>query len=146
MLVGTPLSASARFDGAGGGGGGLPASTVIVADRVVVPRIPVMVAVVFAVTANVVMVNAADVWPAGTVTMPGARATDALLVDSVTVVPPEGAGPLNVTVAGIGLPPVVLLTLGVTAVSAGAAFGSGKIVRIAVFEDAPVLAVIVAAL
>ena len=48
-------------------------------------------------TIDVLIVKNAPVAPAGTVTLPGTRAV-ALLLESVTVAPPAGAGALNVTV------------------------------------------------
>lgn len=42
-------------------------------------------------TGVVVIVKPAEVWPPGTFTIPGAVATE-LLVASVTVMPPAGAG------------------------------------------------------
>ena len=53
---------------------------------------------VLLVTANVVIVKLADVCPPGTLTIPGARAAFALLVASVTEIPPVGAGELKNTV------------------------------------------------
>jgi len=52
----------------------------------------------------VVTVNVAWVVPAGTVTLAGTLAL-VLLLDSAITAPPEGAGPLNVTVPVEGLPP-----------------------------------------
>ena len=89
-----------------------PGSTVMVAD-LLTPYVPVMVTGVFAVTADVVMVKLREVCPAGTVTVGGTWAADALLVESVTAAPPDGAGPLNVTVAGMLVPPVALAAPGV---------------------------------
>ena len=42
--------------------------------------------------------NVADVAPAGTVTLPGTVAVEVLLLDNETVTPPDGAGPVSVTV------------------------------------------------
>ena len=49
-------------------------------------------------TALVVMPKVALVLPLGTTTVGGVRAAAVLLLDSVTVAPPVGAGPLSVTV------------------------------------------------
>jgi hypothetical protein len=68
-----------------------------------------MVAVVEAVTALVVTVNAALVVPATTVTLDGTLAAAVLLLESATVAPPAGAGPLSVTVPVEELPPVTLV-------------------------------------
>jgi len=49
------------------------------------------------------------VLPAATVTFAGTVATAVLLLDSVTTAPPDGAGPLNVTVPVDELPPVTVV-------------------------------------
>ena len=59
----------------------------------------------FAETALVVMVNVADVLPAGTATETGTCAADVLLLNSVTAAPLAGAAPLSVTVPVELLPP-----------------------------------------
>ena len=61
------------------------------------PRVPVIVAVVTAETALVDMANVAVAEPLGTVTAAGIVALE-LFEFSVTIVPPVGAFPLNVTV------------------------------------------------
>ena len=48
--------------------------------------------------ADVATVKVAELPPAGTVTLAGTLATEDLLLDSATTVPPAGAGPLRVTV------------------------------------------------
>jgi hypothetical protein len=50
-------------------------------------------------TVLVKTVKAADVEPAGTTTFAGGEAMAALLLESVTTAPPDGAGPLSITVA-----------------------------------------------
>ena len=93
---------------AGGvGEGAAPAVTVRLAE-VVVSKNAVIVTDVLFPTANVVIVKLADVWPPGTVTMPGARAAFALLVASVTEIPPAGAGALRNTVPVALVPPRTL--------------------------------------
>ena len=62
----------------------------------VVPSVAVSVAVVAAVTADVVTVNVALLAPGATVTVGGTTAL-ALLDERVTVIPPPDAGPDNVT-------------------------------------------------
>ena len=64
-----------------------------------------IIAGVVAVTAVVVMLNAADtVAPAATVTVAGAVAAPLLLI-SITTAPPAGAGPFSVTVFAVVDPP-----------------------------------------
>ena len=74
------------------------------------PKEPVTVTAVEAVTDDVVIVNAALVAPAATVTLAGVLA-DALLSESETTAPPEGAAPVSVTVPCDELPPVTLVGL-----------------------------------
>ena len=84
-----------------------------------------IVAVVFALTAKVVMVKLALVWPPGTLTIPGACAADALLVESVTEMPPAGAGALRNTLPVAFVPPVTLVGVIDIDCNNGGAFGSG---------------------
>jgi hypothetical protein len=109
--------------GVGDGGGGAPAVTVRLAE-VVVSKNAVIVTDVLFPTANVVIVKLADVWPPGTLTMPGARATFALLVASVTEIPPAGAGALKNTVPVALVPPRTLVGVIVIDWRSGGAFGS----------------------
>ena len=75
--------------------------------------VPLSVAVMFGVaaeaTAVVITVKLAVVEPAGTFTEAGKQAA-ALLVESPTEPPPEGAVPVNVTVSAEEVPPVTLVT------------------------------------
>jgi hypothetical protein len=79
-----------------------------------------MVAVVEAVTADVVAVNVALELPALTVTVAGTTAL-ALLLDNATTTPPVGAVPVKVTVPVEEVPPVTLAGLSDTPESATAA-------------------------
>jgi hypothetical protein len=67
------------------------------------------VTVVDATTALVLTVKITLVAPAATVTLAGTLAAAVLLLDSVTCAPPEGAGPLSVTVPVEEFPPVTLV-------------------------------------
>ena len=53
---------------------------------------------------DVVTMNVAELPPAATVTLAGTLATEGLLLESTTTVPPAGAGPLRVTVPVEELP------------------------------------------
>jgi hypothetical protein len=79
--------------------------------EIVVSKNAVMVTDVLFPTANVVTVKLADVWPPGTLTMPGTWAADELLVASVTKMPPAGAGELKNTVPVAFVPPRTLVGL-----------------------------------
>jgi len=68
-----------------------------------------MVTEVDAVTALVATVNVALVAPAATVTLAGVLATVVLLLESVTVAPPDGAAAVKVTVPVDEFPPVTLV-------------------------------------
>ena len=96
----------------------------------------IVAAVVFALTANVVMVRLALVWPPGTLTMPGACAADALLVESVTEMPPAGAGALRNTRPVAFVPPVTLVGVIDMDCNNDGAFGSGGHVNKNGFHDA----------
>jgi hypothetical protein len=83
------------------------------------PADPVIVTGVDAVTADVVTVKVRLVLPAATVTLAGTVATDVLLLDSDTTVPPDGAAPVKVTVPCELLPPTTVVGLNETAESVG---------------------------
>jgi hypothetical protein len=76
--------------------------------EVVVSKNAVIVTDVLFATANVVTVKLAEVCPPGTLTMPGTLAAAALLVESVTEIPPAGAGELRNTVPVAFVPPLTL--------------------------------------
>ena len=78
-----------------------------------------IVAEVLLATLTVVTVNVAVLPPAGTVTLDEDSVADGLELVSVTVVPPEGAGPFRVTVPLDELPPVRELGLSETPCSRG---------------------------
>src|SRR4030095_2703978 len=84
-----------------------------------------MVTDVLFATANVVTVKLADVRPPGTLTMPGTRAAFALLVASVTEIPPAGAAELRNTVPVAFVPPATVVGVIVIDCRSGGAFGSG---------------------
>lgn len=87
--------------------------------RCVVLRTPVIVTDVFDLTVEVLTVNVAVAEPAVTVTLAGTVATAELLLDSVTLAPPAGAGPLRVTVPVEVLPPRTDVGFKVTELSVG---------------------------
>ncbi len=62
----------------------------------------------------VLTVNVALVAPAATVTLDGTVAAAVLLLESATVAPPAGAGPLNVTAPVEGVPPMTLVGFSVS--------------------------------
>lgn len=79
------------------------------------------------VTATVVTVNVAVVSFAATVTLAGTVATGVLLLTSVTSAPPDGAGPLSVTVPVDVVPPATAVGFTPTELSTG-----GTTVKLAV--------------
>ena len=87
---------------------------------ILVLLVAVIVTDVDEVTAAVVIENVAVVEPAGTVTLAGTVAVEVRLLESVTTIPPAGAGPVSVTVPVDGLPPCTLLGLRVRADIVGA--------------------------
>ena len=99
-----------------------------------------IVAVVLVVTGKVVIVKLALVWPPGTLTMPGARATDALLVASVTETPLAAAGALRKTLPVTFVPPVTVAGVIDIDCNNGGAFGSGATLTKMDFVTPPALA------
>lgn len=83
-------------------------------------------AVVVEETALVVIENVAELAPAGTL-MPLGTLADALLSESVTVIPLVGAGPVNVTVPVEDAPPTTEVGFTVTVERAAAAMLSDAV-------------------
>jgi hypothetical protein len=73
----------------------------------------------------VLTVNVAVVAPAATVTLDGTVAAAVLLLESATVAPPAGAGPLNATVPVEGVPPMTLVGFSVSDERVGGGGGAG---------------------
>src|SRR5229473_953927 len=97
-----------------------------------------MVTAVDAVTALVLTVNVALVPPPPTVTLEGPLPAALLLLESVTSAPPDGAGPLNVTVPVEDcVPPITLVGLSVSDESVTAGGGAGATVIEAVLVTPP---------
>lgn len=107
------------------------------ADCVFTPWVPVIVAVVVDATADVVIVNVAEVDPAATVTVPGAVALVVPVV-MLTAIPPVGAFPLIVTLPVDELPPITDAGATVRLISAGE-----SMVRVAVLVTLPSVPVMV---
>jgi hypothetical protein len=96
------------------------------------------VTAVDAVSALVLTVNVTLVAPAATVTLEGTLAAAVLLLESVTSAPPDGAGPLNVTVPVEDcVPPITLVGLSVSDESVTAGGGAGATVIEAVLVTPP---------
>ena len=91
-----------------------------------------MVTAVTLPTALVVTVKVALVVPAATVTLAGTVATAMLLLESVTVAPPAGAPPVNVTVPVEELPPVTVAGLRATEDKDNT--GGVAVIALAIFE------------
>src|SRR6266478_9917205 len=97
-----------------------------------------MVTAVDAVTVLVLTVNVALVAPAATVTLAGTLAAAVLLLESVTSAPPDGAGPLNVTVPVEDcVPPITLVGLSVSDQRVAAGGGADAAVIEAVLVTPP---------
>jgi hypothetical protein len=103
------------------------------------PNAAEIAAVAWAVTAVVCIANVADVLPAGTVTVAATEA-DPILLESLTTVPPVGAGPVRVTVPVEASPPVTVVGVRVNDATVG-----GLIVRgaLRVIPNVPLIVAIV---
>ena len=97
-----------------------------------------IVTVVCAATAIVFTVNVTEIFPAGTLTEVGGTA-EVLLLESLTAMPPVGAGPLSVTVPVEEAPPVTAVGLRLSDTSEG-----GLIVSVADIDPDGSFPVIVA--
>jgi hypothetical protein len=102
----------------------------------------VIVTAVTTVTVPVVMLTEATCAPAGITTLAGTGARDGLLLVSVTVAPPEGAGPVRSGCTVTLPPPVTSPGNRFTLPSAGA--GSGFTVIVTDIDDEPSVAVKIA--
>jgi hypothetical protein len=85
----------------------------------VAPLVAEIVALVEVVTVFVVTVKLAVVLPAVTVTLAGTVATPVLLLERVTTVPPDGAGPEMVIVLVEGEPPLTEVGFKVSELTTG---------------------------
>jgi hypothetical protein len=104
-----------------------------VAVREMPPALAVIVTGVLAVTGLVVTVKSAVLDPGCTVTVPEAgTAADVLLLETATGKPPAGAGPVRMTTACDGEPPMTMLGVTVTPWRVGGG-GAAVKVRLAVF-------------
>ena len=99
-----------------------------------------MVIEVFVATGLVLTVKVAVVALAATITLAGTWAAAVLLLDSVTVAPPTGAGPFSLTVPVEAFPPSTEVGLKLTLLTAG---GGNVTVTLAVPVTPPLPAVTV---
>ena len=114
------------------GAAGVAAAGVTVSAALrLTPSVPVTVADVADGTVAVVTVNVPLELPAATVMLAGTVATAVLLLDSVTTEPPDGAGPLSVTVPCDEVPPVTVVGDSDSVDSVGALAAPGVTVRTA---------------
>jgi len=119
------------------GGGGGCAVTVSVAVLLTPPYAAVMLTDVAVLTVCVDMVTVVLVAPPAIVTLAGTLATAALLLESVTLAPPEGAALVSVTVPCTALPPTALVGLSVNAESAAGPGGGACAVNLRVTDQGP---------
>ena len=112
------------------GVGVAPAFTVSVALRLA-PRVPVITADVDDATAGVLTVKVRLVLPAAIVTLPGTFAAVVLLLASVTMLPPDGAAAVRVTVPCEVPPPVTVVGLSDRPASVGVLAAPGVTVSTA---------------
>jgi len=95
------------------------ANTLRAADRFI-PYVPEIMTTTVLATGLVVTVNVAVVAFAATVTLAGTRAAFVLVLERVTTAPPNGAGPVRVTVPVEVFPPVTEFGLRATEVKVAA--------------------------
>jgi hypothetical protein len=126
LRVTVPVEEEPPFTGFGDSTSVVSEATVTVKMALrLTPNVPVMVAEVDELTPEVVMIKVAVRFPAATVTLAGTLVAE-LPAERVTIVPPEGAGPLRVTVPVDEFPPTIDVGLTVNKLSVG-----GLIVRVA---------------
>lgn len=116
-ITDAPFGGLASVGAAGVATGGGVTVSVAVRDA---PDEPEIVIAVDVATADEVTANDPLVLPAPTVTLDGSVASDGLLLESDTTVPPDGAALVNVTVPCDVLPPTTLEGLSEMAASVGA--------------------------
>jgi len=131
--------------GTGAAGVGVDGVTVSTPLRLT-PSVAVIVADAVDATVVVATENVRLELPAATVTLAGTVATAVLLLDSVTTAPPDGAGPLSVTVPWDEAPPVTVAGDSDSVASDGALVAPGVTVSTVphvVFSTAHIFACVV---
>jgi hypothetical protein len=103
--------------------------TVRVAVRVAPAALALIVKGVEVVTALVEIGNAAFIAPCGTIRLAWTVAAAVLLLESVTAIPPDGAGPVSVSDPWAVPPPTTFAGLTETAESEAGAMGVGVCVK-----------------
>ena len=97
-------------------------------------------------TCRVVTLKFTDVAPAGTVILAGTIATFVLLLERLIAAPPEGAGPLSVTVPVEVDPPLILAGLSVSVKSVGSGIEGGVKVTVGIKAGVSVTVAVVVAM
>ncbi len=137
-----PFAGAAGTGAAGVGVDGVTMSTPLR----LTPSVAVIVADAVDATVVVATENVRLELPAATVTLAGTVATAVLLLDSVTTAPPDGAGPLSVTVPCDEVPPVTVVGDSDSVASDGALVAPGVTVSTVphvVFSTAHIFACVV---